>query len=159
MSSREAFQVGSLTDYRIITSSLMAHSDLRDFGNPYFLDINYDMLAEAVSLITTTFKDELQTKIVNYSDFRLTYSFVYNTLVYALVNQRKQVGKEEITGMLQAWSYVPFSFHNQIAQILNEELFIEENTSSQQSVNKIGQKRFFKIIPFPSKKQANKMNN
>lgn len=154
MSSREAFQISSLDDYHTIISSLLAQSDLKDFGNPYFLNINYDMLADAVSLVITTFKDELQTEIMGYSDSQLTYSFVYNTLVYALVNHSDQVGKNEITGMLQAWGYVPFSSRNKMVKILNEELFTEDATLLYQTEtrNNSTQKKLSKIIPFPSKR-------
>lgn len=154
MSSREAFQINSLDDYHTIISSLLAQSDLKDFGNPYFLNINYDMLAEAVSLVTTTFKDELQKEIMSYSDSRLAYSFVYNTLVYALVNHRDQVGETEITGMLQVWSYVPVSSRSKMIKVLNEELFIGDDTLLEQTAtrDKFTQKKLSKIIPFPSKK-------
>lgn len=115
------FDITSESDLNAIILAASNHENFRKYGNPDELNWNMDFLSRVLTLIATNYRQELIEYHNDYSNLALASSLITNSITYALVNNRKEVGQREILSTFKNWRYVPFTMQDKILTKLFEE--------------------------------------
>ena len=149
------FDIDSETDYYELILSYVQDSYYieKGYGNPRNIDWNVSFLKKVIKIIVRDHREELLEKDNHYSNFHLTASLVENSLTYALVNNKEQVGQSEIINTFKNWDYLPFNIKLSVL----DTLFAEENIDFANHPFGISKKKkekpYQKIIEFKPKWQ------
>lgn len=149
------FDIDSETDYyELILSYIQDPYYIeKGYGDPYNIDWNVSFLKKVIKIIVRDHRKELLEKDPHYSNFRLTASLVENSLMYALINNKEQVGPTEIINTFKNWDYLPFNVELSVL----DTLFTEENIDFANHPfgisKKSKEKSYQKIIEFKPKFQ------
>lgn len=115
------FDITSESDLNAIILLASNHENIRQYGNPDSLNWDMDFLNRVLTLIATNYRQELIEYHKDYSNLALATSFIINTITYALVNKKEEVGQREILNTFKNWRYIPFSMQDKILTKLFEE--------------------------------------
>ena len=80
-----------------------------------------DFLKRVLVLIAANYRQELIEYHNDYSNLALASSLITNSITYALVNNRSEVGQREILSSFKNWRYIPFTMQDKILTKLFEE--------------------------------------
>ncbi len=144
------FDFDDCKEYEHVMQILIQKEYFKDYGDPTSVDWNVPLLRDVMSMIILEFDEELKKECENYTPVDLATSFLYNVMLYCLLNGKKECGLYEIVNVFKNWNMLPFnlklSIVNRIFDKYNLEMehhpFGVKNTS-RHDVNK-------KIIVFPS---------
>ena len=104
-----AFNINEIGWYLVVIDLIAKDEDMQEYYGPCNL-LKWDtmFLQKVIKLIATKYKEELIERNENYTNFSLTATLVEKATSYAMVNNRRGVGKEEILNAFRHWDYVPF---------------------------------------------------
>lgn len=148
------FDIDDANDYHTLIQAYTEDEKLKeDYGDPNILDWDMELLVRIITLIGTKYRQELiELKQDNHSNFNLASSFIYNAMIYSLVNKKTQVGYKEMLNTFKNWSYLPFDLKLRVI----DDIIEQENLSQQDhpyGIKKSNQKTNQKIIKFTPKKE------
>lgn len=123
-------------------------------GDPRGLDWDIDFLRTIVKTIVRDHHEELQKHDPEYSPIDLTANLISNSMAYAVLNKRDQVGKTELLNTFKTWTYMPFYMSLNVLETLFEEQNIDYKEHPFGIKKKsTHNKQYKKIIEFPKKYQ------
>lgn len=131
------FDIESLGNIMYVIKGYSENEQMQELGNTN-LEWDYDFLQKILTLISIKYRHQLVKEHGEYhNNFNLAASFVYNALSYAAVNNRSQVGYQEMLNAFKNWRYIPFKLQLEIL----DDLFEQENLSYEDHPYKISKKR------------------
>jgi hypothetical protein len=148
-SNKENFDTKNLFGYQVLVDAVSNADRFKELamGNPKELIWDYDFLMTIIDTITTTQKYKLK-KIKNFSIFWMVSDYIYEATLYAIVNNRKKVGQEELLNTFKHWEYIPLD----IKLYSLDEIMQQEKIDYSKHPFKISEPRkktYQKIISFP----------
>lgn len=115
------FDITSLNDLHTLIVAASEKEYYTQFGNAHELDWDMDFLKRVLVLIAANYRQELIEYHNDYSNLALASSLITNSITYALVNNRSEVGQREILSSFKNWRYIPFTMQDKILTKLFEE--------------------------------------
>ena len=115
------FDITSQNDLHTLIVGASDQEYYKQFGNAHELDWDMDFLKRILVLIAANYRQELIEYHNDYSNLALATSLITNSITYALVNNRSEVGQREILSSFKNWRYVPFTMQDKILTKLFEE--------------------------------------
>ena len=118
------FDFNELLGYQGMVDSLNRSEGFEDLelGDPTTLVWDYDFLMTTMRTIVEKENHQLQ-RINGFSYFWMVFDFINEATIYALVNDREQVGQREIISTFKHWEYLPFD----IKLDALDDIFTQEN--------------------------------
>ena len=144
-----SFDFDDLMGYKGMIESLCHNESFLDLeiGDPNDLLWDYDFLMTTMQLINQNHSAELE-RINVFSNFWMVFDFISEATTYALINNKQQVGQEEMIRTFKYWEYLPFNLRLDIL----DDLFTQENIDYSNHPFQISHPRkqptYQKIIPF-----------
>ncbi len=108
--TRTSFDYHDWRFYRDIVASI-EDSDYfieNDLGDPHGLAWDYHTLQGIVSTILDNHKEDIPPDEEADPAFSLVCSYIYDAMIYATVNNRHEVGRQELLNTFKNWTYLPF---------------------------------------------------
>lgn len=115
------FDITSESDLNALILAATESENIKKYGDASKLNWDMDFLQRVLTLIAADYRQQLIEYHDNYSNLSLASSFISNSITYALVNKRQEVGQREILSTFKNWRYVPFSMQDKILTKLFEE--------------------------------------
>lgn len=147
------FDVDNVEDYDSIISNFESQDYWQEEGLPSPENLIWDMafLMIIVKTIVKHNRSELRKQNEEYTNLSLAADYIYNAMLYAVLNNKKEVGKTELLNTFKNWNYLPFEMKlDTINIIFNEnEISYDEHPLGIKSTR--SKKQPQKIIKFPTK--------
>lgn len=115
------FDITNIEDYKTVIQAVCSNDKLEQYGNPYALDWDMDFLYRIMNLIATNYRQELVQMNEEFPNIALVGNYVFNAIIYALVNNREEVGQREMLATFKNWTYLPFAVQDKVLTQLFEE--------------------------------------
>ncbi len=145
------FDVDNVEDYDSIISNFESQDYWQEEGFPSPENLIWDMafLMIIVKTIVKHNRSELRKQNEEYTNLSLAADYIYNAMLYAVLNNKKEVGQTELLNTFKNWNYLPFEMKiDTINTIFDEnEISYEEHPLGIKT--KKEKKQPQKIITFP----------
>lgn len=118
------FDFNELLGYQGMIDTLNRSEGFEDLemGDPSRLIWDYDFLMIIMRTIVEKENHQLQ-RINGFSYFWMVFDFINEATIYALANNRSQVGQKEMINTFKHWEYLPFD----VKLDALDDIFIQEN--------------------------------
>lgn len=150
-----SFDSNNIEHYRTIIESISKSDYIQNLAtsNPNDLKWDVDFLMKIMNIIIKDHREELVQKDEEHQNFPLVISYMYNALAYAVVNNKKEVGKTEMINTFKNWDYIPFDMKLAVLDKIfeNEEIDYKEHPFKHTKTK--SKNRNEKIIVFKPKEQ------
>lgn len=134
--------------YQFILDYLATDGFFNDFGNPELLSWDFEFMSEVGNIINRLYGDKIVSSTNDGSTILAT--LVSEAGIYALVNDKKEVGTIEIMNSIKNWTqYLTFEEKLHIFNVINEETTCDYNPYHKNK-NKVYTKTRGNIIEFRS---------
>lgn len=122
-----SFDSNNIEHYKTIIESVSKSEYIQNLAttNPSDLKWDIDFLMRIMNIITKDHREELVQRDNMYQNFPLVISYIYNALAYAVVNNKKEVGKTEMINTFKNWDYIPFDMKLDVIDKVFEEYEID----------------------------------
>ena len=117
------FDIEDINDYYQLIQCYTNDQYYVEFSsnNPKNLDWDINFLRKIIKTMVKNHQEEMKCQVKDYTVFHLTSSFIDNALMYAMLNNKSEVGQEEMLNTFKNWNYVPFNIRLSTINRLFEE--------------------------------------
>ncbi len=104
------FDADNIKHYEDIIESYKGQDYWQEKGlsSPEDLEWDVEFLRTVIKTIIRDHRQELRKQNPQYTNLNLACSYIYNVMLYAVLNNRKEVGQTEMLNTFKNWSYLPF---------------------------------------------------
>ena len=145
------FDADDIEHYEAIIANYENQDYWQEEGYPSPKDLKWDIdfLRTIIKTIIRDHRQELRKTNPEYTNLNLAGHYIYNAMVYAILNNKKEVGQTELLNTFKNWDYMPFEMKiDTINTIFDEnEISYEEHPLGIKA--KKEKKQPQKIITFP----------
>ena len=142
------FDIDDINSYRHLIDAYRDNHIFDELGDMNILDWDYMFLRTVIKTIIESQRERLLTEVLDYSDFWMTSDFIFNSITYALVNNRREVGQKEILSTFKNWDYLPFEIMLDGLNEVYEREHLDYSTHPFNVSKSRCKKPYQKIIPF-----------